>query len=288
MRFVDPKIDIAFRKIFGNEQKTEILISFLNAVLGLEGSKEIEEIELLNPYQVPPLEGLKTSILDVRAKDKRGVTFIVEMQVEKVAGALKRFQYYAAKAYVSQIKSGEAYPKLRPVILIAILDYTAFSDEDESGEKEYLSRHVFLNKRTHKQHLKDLELNFIELPKFTKKEEELTSVLEKWIYFIKHAKDLEVVPQSADIPALKAAYEAANQFGWTSHELEVYDSWSMRTQDERGKLEVARQEAREEGREEGAKQIARNLLRQGLSAKQIAAATGLSVEQIAAFEREES
>jgi predicted transposase/invertase (TIGR01784 family) len=140
-----------------------------------------------------------------------------------------------------------------------------------------------------------LELNFIELPKFTKKEEQLTSVLEKWIYFIKHAGDLDIVPQSADIPALKAAYEAANQFSWTDHELEVYDYWSIRAQDERGKLEIARQEglrkgreeARKKGREEVAKQIARHLLRQGLSLAQIAAGTGLSVEEIAAFEREE-
>jgi predicted transposase/invertase (TIGR01784 family) len=184
IRFADPKSYIAFKKVFGNEQKTEILISFLNAVLALEGSKEIDSIDILNPYQPPNRAYLKSSLLAARAKDKRGVTFIVEMQIEKVMGALKRFQYYAAKAYVSQIKRGEDYKKLNPVILIVILDYTAFEDEDEeSGEKEYLSQHVFLNKETHKQQLKELELNFIELPKFTKKEEELTSVLEKWIYF---------------------------------------------------------------------------------------------------------
>ena len=86
MKFVNPKNDVAFKKIFGNEQKSEILISFLNAVLNLTGEKEIQAIKILNPYQAPKIEALKYTLLDVRAKDKRGVTFIVEMQVERVAG----------------------------------------------------------------------------------------------------------------------------------------------------------------------------------------------------------
>ncbi|MCP4131705.1 MAG: transposase, partial [bacterium] len=79
MEFVGIKTDIAFKKVFGNENKREILISFLNSVLGLDGVHEIKTITILNPYQAPKLEGLKETILDIRAVDKRGVTFIVEM-----------------------------------------------------------------------------------------------------------------------------------------------------------------------------------------------------------------
>ncbi|OQX15992.1 MAG: transposase, partial [Desulfobacteraceae bacterium IS3] len=75
MKFVNPKNDVAFKKIFGNEKKKEILISFLNAVLDLRGNKEITDIDILNPWQAPKIEGLKYTLLDVRAKDKRGVTF---------------------------------------------------------------------------------------------------------------------------------------------------------------------------------------------------------------------
>ena len=81
------------KKILGNEEHTEILISLLNAVLDLTGDKEIQEITLLNPYQAPRLEALKYTLLDVRAKDKRGVTVIVEMQVSHVEGLRKRFTY---------------------------------------------------------------------------------------------------------------------------------------------------------------------------------------------------
>ena len=82
MLFVNPKNGVAFKKIFGNEQHKEILISFLNAVLNLHGVHEIADLTILNPYQAPKLAELKYTLLDVRAIDKRGVTFIVEMQIE--------------------------------------------------------------------------------------------------------------------------------------------------------------------------------------------------------------
>ena len=80
MKFVDVKNDIAFRKIFGNENKKVILISFLNAVLHLEGDKRIKSITIENPFQLPILPNMKASIIDVKAKDFRGNTFIIEMQ----------------------------------------------------------------------------------------------------------------------------------------------------------------------------------------------------------------
>jgi predicted transposase/invertase (TIGR01784 family) len=120
MKFVNPKNDVAFKKIFGDIHHTEILISFLNAVLGLEDERQIQLIEVLNPYQVPQIDIFKETVLDIRATDQRGITFIVEMQVENLEGLLKRFVFYAAKAYTSQIERGEAYPRLNQVILVGV------------------------------------------------------------------------------------------------------------------------------------------------------------------------
>jgi len=248
MKFISPKNDIAFRKIFGNENKKEILIAFLNAVLDLTGDRQIKEIEILNPYQAPKLESLKYTILDIRAKDKRGVTFIIEMQVENVAGYQKRFLYYTSKAYSSQIEKGEDYPRLNQVIFIGILNFNAFDGED------YITKHLILNNKTYKREIEDLEFNFIELPKFKKSDTEVESLVDKWIYFIKNASDLDVIPVNADFDEIKQAYEEANKFNWTKEELEVYDYWSMRMQDERGAIEKGREEGRKEGREEGKKE----------------------------------
>jgi predicted transposase/invertase (TIGR01784 family) len=234
MKFVNPKNDIAFRKIFGSQEKSEILIAFLNAVLDLNGEKAIQSVRVLNPYQTPTLKSLKMTILDVKVVDKRGVTFIVEMQIEHTVAVKKRFTYYTAKAYASQIERGDEYPKLNQVIFIGILDFTLFPHNDN-----YLSRHQVLDTVTHRQELTDLEFNFIELPKFTKKADEMGTVLDKWIYFIKYADDLEVEPEHVKESALHQAYQSANQFGWSREDMEAYEYRGMRMQDARGALEYA-------------------------------------------------
>lgn len=270
MKFVNPKNDIAFRKIFGNENKKEILISFLNAALDLKNEKEIKEIEILNSYQAPKIESLKYTLLDIRAKDKRNVSFIVEMQIENVAGYKKRFLYYTSKAYTSQIERGEDYPKLNQVIFIGILDFIAFEGTD------YITRHLILNNKTYKQEIVDFEFNFIELPKFTKKEHEVKTVIDKWIFFIKNAADLDIMPANADFHEIQEAYEEASKFKWTKEELEVYDYWSIRTQDERGAIELAHQKGIEKGREEDVKRMHKK----GLEIEQIAELLEISIDKV--------
>ncbi|MBF0592933.1 MAG: Rpn family recombination-promoting nuclease/putative transposase [Nitrospirae bacterium] len=245
MRFVDVKSDIAFKRVFGNENKKEILISFLNAVLGLSGDREIGDLEILNPYQVPKIEGLKDTILDIRAVDKRGVTFIVEIQVQKKKGFEKRVLYYTSKAYVGQLEKGEDYPKLNSVIYIGIVDFEIFKGDN------YLTRHLILNTETLNHELRDFEFNFIELPKFTKGQDEIESIIEKWVHFIKNAYSLEMVPKCADFVEIKEAYEIANEITWSKKELEVYEYWQIRLQDERGALENSFDEGKLEGKKEG-------------------------------------
>lgn len=274
-RFVDPRNDVAFKKIFGSEQTRNILISFLNAVLDLQGDHEIADLEILNPYQAPKVEILQYTLLDVRARDRRGVTFIVEMQVEQVEAFAKRFLYYAAKAYVTQIERGDEYPRLNQVIFIGILDFRAFAGAD------YLTRHRIINQHTQQQELRDLEFNFIELPKFTKDEHTLGTILEKWLYFIKHARDLTIIPVSADFAALRQAYEVANQFSWTREELDLYDYWSVKAQDERGAIQAALQRGRDEGQQIEREQLARRMLADGIDIATIARYTGLSADDLA-------
>jgi predicted transposase/invertase (TIGR01784 family) len=175
MQFVDIKNDIAFRKIFGNETKTEILISFLNAVLKLEGNKQIVWVEILNPYQMPLVLGAKSTILDVRARDKAGNGYIVEMQVTDKIGFAKRAVYYTAKNYSSQLSVGDDYYKLKPTIFIGILNFTFLESEN------YLSRHLILDAETKEHILKDLDFNFIELPKFNKTEQDLQNLTDNRI-----------------------------------------------------------------------------------------------------------
>lgn len=284
MQFADVKTDIAFKKVFGCEQHKEILIGFLNAILDLQGERRIKTVTLKNPWQAPDLPILKETILDIKAVDHRDVTFIVEMQVKDNPCFDKRALFYTAKAYTAQIHKGEDYPKLNQVIFIGILDFNSFDGDN------YLTRHLILNKETLKQELRDLEFNFIELRKFNKKEDELESIVEKWIYFIKNAGNLAMIPKSAEeIPELKEAYTQATMHTWSAKELEVYEYWQIRDatdkvvmerQFEKG-IEQGIEQGIEKGIEQGIEKVALNMKLAGIEFDIIMLATGLTRDEIA-------
>jgi len=255
MKFVDIKNDIAFRKIFGNENKKEILISFLNAVLELPKGKKIKKVEIKNPYQLPEIKDLKSSILDVRATDERNISYIVEMQVEELEGFDKRVQYYTAKQYSAQIEKGDDYPKLNQVIFIGILDFNFFEDDDD-----YITRHRIVNIKTQKSTLNGMEYNFIELPKFDKVFKKCKTLVDKWIFFIKNAENLDVIPEDIKDKGLKSAFEDADRHNWSKEELEAYHYAEMRRQDEKGKTELAVKKAVEKTKEEEKIEIAKKMI----------------------------
>jgi predicted transposase/invertase (TIGR01784 family) len=290
MRFVDPKNDVAFRKIFGDSRKTEILISFLNAVLELPSP--IASLTIASPSQTPRIEGLKDTVLDVKATDHNGREFIVEMQVEGNEMFGKRALYYAAKSYVSQIKKAERYSELKPVYFVGILDFNLFDGDD------YITRHIIINQQSGNQDLRDIELNFIELRKFNKTEAQLQSISDKWIYFIKNAENLQIIPEVMTEPEIKEAFETAEQHNWSEEDMYVYDYWSGKKGDELCQLITAEkkgiqkglQKGIQKGRAEGEKQkaikVAITAIKRGMEARLIAELTGLTTAEIEELQRD--
>jgi len=132
-----------------------------------------------------------------------------------------------------------------------------------------------------------MEYYFIELPKFTKTESELVTILDKWVYFIKHAEDLEIVPEHAkQIYALETAYDVANRYNWKKQELEAIEYWEMReranqdTAFEKGKT-AGKKEGLKEGQQQKALEIARSLLAKGIESATVMKYTGLSPDELA-------
>lgn len=249
MKFADIKNDVAFRKIFGSENRTDSLISFLNSVLGFEGSDTIMSVTILNPYQLPKLKGGKVSILDVRATDQKKQQFIVEMQVAEQEGFDKRVLYYLTKGYNSQIRRADQYRKLKPAFFVGIL-----SDFSHTQNPHYISRSRIQDIDTGEVTIKDVDFTFIELEKFNKDINELENLTDKWIYFIKNAENLDVIPQNIDDKGLLSAYEEANQHTWTQAELDAYDYVDMREEDSRAKMEFAVNKAVAQAKEETKKE----------------------------------
>jgi len=275
MQFADPRTDFAFKLIFGNDQAKEVLISFLNAVLGLEGIHAIAEVMILNPYQAPKISTLKRSYLDVKCRDNRGVEFIVEMQVEYTEGLKKRVEYNACKAYVGQIPVGTDYPKLNQVIAITVVDFVMFKEFEH-----YLSCHEFRETITNNHYLDQIRHYFIELPKFTKTEAELETMIEKWCYFLKHAGRLEVIPAKLDHEPIRTAFEMANRANMTKEEWEEYDAAGVKMQDDRGIAIAAEKKGWRGGKQEGKQEIALAMRQKGYDLNVIAELTGLTVKEI--------
>jgi predicted transposase/invertase (TIGR01784 family) len=312
-KFLDPKNDFAFKKIFGTEKNKDILIHFLNDILEFKGKKKIRSVEFLSPVQNPEIAYKKQSLVDVLCRDKKGVQFIVEMQVTQTTGFEKRAQYYAAKAYSQQAVAGGQYETLKEIIFIAIADCIIFPNKTA-----YKSDHVIFDKESQAHDLKDFSFTFIELPKFSKtKPEELQTLVEKWCYFFKYAPytrpdDFEKIISNA--PILKRAYEALDRFYWTDQELFTYDRELKRINDElsilnyrlntiknqgreeglqEGRAEgrqVGREEGRQEGRQEGerckAMAIAKTMLAEQLKLQLIKKLTGLSDQDLYELENE--
>jgi len=269
MKFADVKNDIAFRKIFGNENRKESLISFLNAVLDFHGDQRIIEVTILNPYQLPKLKGGKVTIIDVKATDQLGRTYIVEMQVGDLDGFEKRVLFYSSKSYSDQIKRADFYRKLRPVIFIGILDF------EHTENKNYISRSQIRDVETGEQTIKDMEFTFVELPKFNKELHELKTLIEKWIYFIKNAENLEVVPDNINDEGLKSAYEEANVQTWTQEELDAYEYAFMREEDEKARLDKAKKDGKYE--------LVVELYEDGMPIEKIAKLSKMTVEEVKAI-----
>lgn len=233
MNFVDITNDIAFRKIFGNEGKKKSLISFLNAVINLPQNEHIIDVEITNPYQLGKLSGGKSTIVDVKARDEKGNVFIVEMQIAEFDFFHKRILYYTSQSYVAQIHKGVEYNKLKPVYFIGILEF-------EIGQNpNYISKHKVFDVETNEQIIQDVEFYFIELPKFSKTIDQLATSIDQWIYFIKNAENLSLIPESVKDEGLQEAYTEADKQNWTKQELEDYERASIKERDEQGRIEFA-------------------------------------------------
>ncbi|CBN56086.1 MULTISPECIES: Rpn family recombination-promoting nuclease/putative transposase [Kamptonema] len=279
MIFINPKTDYAFKKIFGSSESKDILISFLNALI-YEGNSIIEDLEIINPNLPPRVQGLKDTYLDVKAKLTDGTLVIIEMQVLNVQSFGKRVLYNAAKTYAFQLQTGEGYRMLKPVIALTITDFEMFANSER-----LISRFVYKEVSTNLKYPEnDIDLVFIELPKFTKEQDRLETLTDKWIYFIKYARTLTSVPEIMDnIPEIHKAFEIANQVNLSREELEDLERRELFIYDQQGAILKAAQEGIEQGIEQGRREeklaIARQLLLR-LDDATISQITGLSLEDV--------
>ena len=249
-KYLDPKNDYAFKRIFGQEKNKAILIHFLNSVISFKEGLPVQDIEYLKPIQDPDISSQKTSIVDILCKDAKGNKYVVEMQVAREKGFTKRAQYYAAKAYCSQADEGSSYHDLKEVIFIAITQFVMFEKKPD-----FKSDHIILDKKTKEHDLKDFSFTFLELPKFNKTEiNALDGIIEKWMYFFKYAQDTSpdtIQQMSENDTVLGTAFKELDRAYWTKDELLNYEDSIKKTKDLKAAYEQKYDEGIAKGKAEG-------------------------------------
>jgi len=273
---------VAFRKIFGSEKNKDILIHFLNDMVTFKDNAHIQDVTFLKTVQDPDTAAKKTSIVDIMCKDQQGNSYIVEMQVAKERGFEKRAQYYAAKAYTSQMNTGGQYHNLKEVIFLAISNFVIFPNKTA-----YKSDHIIFDAQNHDHDLKDFSFTFVELPKFNKHINELTTTTEKWCYFFKYAtetseQDFKQFMAQNDV--IERAYEELNRFSWNDEDILIYDQaekyeWCYQASMDQKYIDGVTK-GKAEGKVESLTNVAKNMLAAGMSLEQIAQLTHLSPTEI--------
>ena len=248
MRFVDPKTDFAFKRIFGSEDSKAALISFINASLELAGDRLVETVEIKNPYQTRDLPIDKHSIVDIACTDKSGIRYLVEMQVDNVKGFANRMLFNLAGCYSGQLIKGQDYPKLNDVVLISVMDFSLFE-----GLESWRSLYVLKDIKTNYAPFNQFRLCCLELKKFDKTEERLAGMLDKWAFFLKETGNLEMRPDALRDAVFDVAFEKAEVSKLSPEEKEAYDASIQKVRDERGKIAAGVDKGRKEGRKEGEK-----------------------------------
>ncbi|NET47049.1 Rpn family recombination-promoting nuclease/putative transposase [Okeania sp. SIO2B3] len=247
MKFVSPKIDYAFKKIFGSQQSQDILISFLNAII-YGGEKNIQSLTIVNPFNPGQLLSLKDTYLDVKAVLVDGSIVVIEMQVARMTAFNKRVAYNLANTCANQLETEEDCLLLNPAIAVTITDFILFKDTED-----VINEFVFQDKKKKIECLEEeLRLFFVELPKFKKSLSELDSLSDKWIYFLKGASRLDEIPENLrEVSEIEKALNVANKINMTAEELDIVERRGIAMQDERGRITYAEQQGEQRGEQKG-------------------------------------
>ena len=278
MIFINPKIDFAFKKIFGSEDSKDILISFLNALI-YEEQPVIQDLEIINPYAVPKIRGVKDTYLDVKAKienvDNCNHDVIIKMQVLNMEGFEKRILYNAAHSYSTQRISAQAYNPLNPVIALTITDFIMFSELNTVISRFILNERDFLVDHS----IYDIELIFVELPKFKKQLSELKNIVDKWLFFLNETSSILEIPEIMGVvPEIKKAFDMASQANFTMSELQDRQKQEISIQDQR----VTIAKAIQQGVQQSTIEIAKKMLNL-IDEQTICQVTGLSLAELEAL-----
>ena len=277
-----PKMDFVFKRIFGNENHPNVLISFLNAILNpvdpiksvILKDTTIEKSHLEDKY----------SRLDVKAITNKGEYINIEIQLKDEYNMIKRSLYYWSKLYEGQLENGENYQKLSRTICINLLDFNLLNHD------KFHSVYRLKDCETDEELTDVMELHFIELKKMkdVNRVEEVKTKLEAWLYFI-NQPDSELVQELEKVEVeIKEAKAELVRLSGDRKERERYEKRRESRLNEVSALSYAEEKGIQKGVKQEKIEIAKNLVQKGLDDDFILETTGLTLAEVKGIRKEQN
>ena len=281
-RYLNPLTDFGFKKLFGSEPNKFLLIDFLNQLL--PKYHQIKDLTYTKDEHLGSSPDDRKAIFDLFCESEEGNKFIVEIQRAHQPFFLDRNIFYSTFPIQEQAKRGDWDYKLRPVYFIAILDFNIVNLE---LGKDFLHE-VQLKDKQNRVLYDKLTYTYIELPKFTKTQEELETKFDKWLYVFKHLAKLDDRPQKLQDRVFERLFEAAEIAKMSKGEQIKHEAAQKSYLDWKNVLSGAESKGHEQGLEQGVEQgrdersieIAKGMKQKGMTVELIIELTGLSVKEV--------
>lgn len=277
VKYINPFTDFGFKKIFGEEASKPLLIDFLNALL--QQNNKIVDLNFKNTEQLGQTDADRKAIYDIYCENESGEKFIVELQKAKQNYFKERTIYYSTFPIREQAERGEWNYNLKAVYCVGILDFT-FDDYENEPEKSEVVHTIQLKNQNGKTFYDKLTYIYLEMPNFKKKEADLTTRLDKWLYFIKHLENFPSIPTVFKDEVFAQAFEKAELAKFGQAEMESYEYSLKVFRDNKAVFEYAIETAFDDGKIQRTIEIAKAAKQMGLSVTDINKLTGLPENEI--------
>ena len=275
-RYVNPYTDFGFKLLFGTPVNKDLLIGFLNALF--RGEQEITDVTYLNAEQLGRAEWDRKAVFDVYCENVKGERFIVEMQKARQKYFKDRSVFYSTFPIREQAKVGDWDYELKSVYTVGILNFVF--DEDKDDEEYYHHEVKLMDVGRKEVFYEKLTFIYLEMPKFRKREDELETLFDKWMFVLKNLATLLDRPAALQERVFKRLFETAEIARFSESEMRDYEESLKNLRDLGNVLNTAKEEGRKEGRKEGIETMALRMRDDGMPLEVIAKYTGLSVEEI--------
>ena len=300
MARLNPRIDIAFKKIFGVEENKDLLMSLINAIVG--PNDQVFDLTLMNPYNLQSFRTDKLSIMDIKAKGHDGKRFNIEIQITDEGNYSERALVYWSKMYAEQMRKGDDYGTLSKAIGIHILNFDSIDDD------RYHHEFHINDTETKQRYFDHFEMHTLELSKFSSKNDQLTDLVKRirtsldiWMAFLSRNELLTKghLPPELDTAHLnkaigildvmnlsdeeREAYEGREKFYWIEANALVHQHALGMEKGEAIGLEKGEAIGVEKGAANAIRKMVIAMLQKGIDDATIMACTGLILKELTAL-----